>query len=803
MRCNGRILDQRIDFKKAPVCRKESVVQGAKYRISILTPALLRLEYSEEGVFEDRATQVVLNRDFPLVRYRVWKSESHLYIETDELKLAYDQKKFSAEGLKITVKSMGEAVWHYGQELHDLKGTYRTLDGFDGAVKFKTGEPIELGHGVLSREGFSVIDDSKSMALTEENWVEPKTENLDIYFFGYGHRYLECLNDFYHLCGSTPLLPRYVFGNWWSRYYPYTEQTYKALMTRFEEEKLPFTVAVIDMDWHLVKDVDPKYGTGWTGYTWNRKFFPQPEHFLEWLHQKGMKVTLNVHPADGIRAYEEIYPKVAEAMGIDPASENPVAFDAADPHFMDVYFRVLSHGLEQQGVDFWWIDWQQGENSKVSGLDPLWILNHYHYLDSAWKGTRPLTFSRYAGVGSHRYPVGFSGDTIISWDSLDFQPYFTNTASNIGYGWWSHDIGGHMAGTRDDELMARWIQYGVFSPIHRLHSSDNLFSGKEPWRYDAATRQVMNQYLRLRHGMIPYLYTMNKRAHQENQPLIQPMYYQEPEQEEAYQVPNQYYFGTELIVAPITQPSDRVSRAAKVQAWLPEGLWADFFNGMVYQGGRMVDLWRDIENIPVLMKAGAIIPCRNLELCDNSVDNPKDMEIRIFPAADGRFTLWEDEGDTMEDSLENWASTELSLTVGKTGKFVISKAKGNLSVLPEKRCWKLVFVATKACKPEVVVNGAKLEREVICKATANSLILEIPDIDITDEICVSFEEGIQLMPKAVEDRCFEILERAQMSYRLKGDIYKIIKNHPNEAKELLERVELDENVRGCLMEILS
>lgn len=130
----------------------------------------------------------------------------------------------------------------------------------------------------------------------------------------------------------------------------------------------------------------------------------------------------------------------------------------------------------------------QGTNTKIEGLDPLWMLNHFHYLDSGRDGKRPMTFSRYAGPGSHRYPVGFSGDTHITWDSLDFQPYFTNTASNIGYGWWSHDIGGHMMGYRDEELEVRWYQYGVFSPINRLHSSNSRFSGKEPWKFSMEAR---------------------------------------------------------------------------------------------------------------------------------------------------------------------------------------------------------------------------------------------------------------------------------------------------------------------------
>ena len=783
-------------YETDSVCKSEAIIQGERYRISILTPSLIRLEYSEEGKFEDRATQAVINRNFAVPEYEVRREGNCLLIETEELRVSYDEQKFSSYGLKIVVKRMEDSAWHYGQELHDLKGTYRTLDRCNGPIH--RGEKIELGTGVVSREGFSIIDDSHSMALTEEGWVEPRKECIDIYFFGYGHRYLEALNDFYHLCGKTPLLPRYTLGNWWSRYYRYTEESYKKLMTRFEEEKLPFTVAVIDMDWHLVDDVDPKYGRGWTGYTWNKKFFPEPEKFLSWLHDKQLKVTLNVHPADGIRVFEELYPLVAEAMGIDPASEKTVEFDAADPKFLNVYFEVLCHTLEKQGVDFWWLDWQQGTETKVPGLDPLWVLNHFHYLDSKWKGDRPLTFSRYAEVGSHRYPIGFSGDTYITWESLDFQPYFTNTASNIGYGWWSHDIGGHYHGSRDDELMARWIQYGVFSPINRLHSSNNPFSGKEPWRYDTTTREIMNRYLRLRHNLIPYLYTMNRRASHENVPLVQPMYYLEPEREEAYQVPNEYYFGTELLVSPITTKVDSVSKNAKVKTWIPEGTWVDFFNGTVYSGGKMLDLWRNIEDIPVLMKAGAIIPMRNTAETDNSVENPKAMEVRIFPAADGMFCLWEDDGNTADDSDENWAFTRLYVDK-KENKFVIEGAQGNLAVIPEKRSWKLVFAATKECTPKVCVEGERIEIKTYYDEVVNSLIVEVPEIDVTKQIIVCFTDDIQIEGVSAEQRIFFILEKAQMDYDLKQKIYKTFLETPEAFEEYICKEDMDENVRECIL----
>lgn len=431
------------------------------------------------------------------------------------------------------------------------------------------------------------------------------------------------------------------------------------------------------------------------------------------------------------------------------------------------------------------------------------MLNHYHYLDSRWKGSRPMTFSRYAGVGSHRYPIGFSGDTVISWESLQFQPYFTNTASNIGYGWWSHDIGGHMLGIRDDELMARWVQYGVFSPINRLHSTDNPFNGKEPWKFNKITQNIMEDYLRLRHGLVPYLYTMNRRASRENLPLIQPLYYLEPEQNEAYEAKNEYYFGSELLVSPITEKQDATSLVGKAKTWLPEGLWADFFSGMVYHGDRMLNLFRSMEHIPVLMKAGAIIPMKDMRDYDNSMDNPKAMEVRIFPAKNGSFTLWEDAGDTPEDLDENWAATKLTFKNDSTAEFRIEKATGNLSVLPSSRTWKLVFTATAPATPVVAADGEVLSSKVSYDKESSCLIIEIPETDIEKEICITFPDGLALADQNLTDRCYRLLEKAQIEYNMKSRIYDIVKKQGADSTASLASLDLNPALLGALLEIIN
>lgn len=476
-----------------------------------------------------------------------------------------------------------------------------------------------------------------------------------------------------------------------------------------------------------------------------------------------------------------------------------------DPKFIETYFEELHHPMEEEGVDFWWLDWQQGTVTKVPGLDPLWMLNHYHYLDSKWKGKRALTFSRYAGPGSHRYPVGFSGDTFITWESLKFQPYFTANASNIGFGWWSHDIGGHMFGYRDDELTARWVQLGVFSPMNRLHSTDNPFNGKEPWKYNQIVETVMKNFLKLRHKLVPYLYTMNRRASRAGLPLVQPMYYLEPEREETYEVPNNYYFGTEMMVSPITDKLDPVTGLASAKTWIPQGIWYDFFNGRAYKGGRKVDLWRDIYEMPVLVREGSIIPLKDMEGYDNSIENPEKLEVLVYPGKSGEFVLWEDGGDTPEDLDENWVSTRMTKTADENGTvFIVEAAQGNTAVIPQKRSWKIRFCNIQDKPQEVTVNGQVYkDAEFAEDKKLHGTIVILKDVPADAQVKVTFAADAAVYQRDYAEEVYEILEKAQITYAQKTEVYKVVEELGTEAVPVLVSMNLNPSLLGVLMEILT
>lgn len=776
-----------------PIAAKEAMVVGEKYRFTILTDCLIRMEYQEDGLFVDEPTQTVICRDFPVVDYRVIDKEDSLEIVTEKMHLYYDKKAFTREGLRIQLKQAFHvygSIWNYGDEIEDLKGTARTLDNADGAV--------ELESGILSRNGFTVLDDSKKAFITDDQWIAAKTrESIDLYFFGYGHDYIECLKDFYHLCGETPLLPRFAMGNWWSRYYQYTEESYLKLMDKFQEKEIPFSTAVIDMDWHLT-NIPAKYGSGWTGYTWNPEFFPNPKRFMDKLHERGMHITLNVHPADGVRAHEKAYLEMAKELGIDYENEDKIPFEATDKKFMDAYFKYLHHPNEEDGVDFWWLDWQQGDKSGIAGIDTLWLLNHLHYLDSGRDGKTPLTFSRYAGVGSHRYPIGFSGDTVTTWESLDFQPYFTANASNVGYSWWSHDIGGHQRGTRDDELAVRWMQLGVFSPIMRLHSTSNEFYGKEPWNFNIEAEKIMTSFLQLRHKLIPYLYSMNYKTHLEGLPLVQPMYYHHDTQE-AYEVPNQYYFGTEMIVCPITKPMDRRTLLSEFDAWLPEGAYFDFFTGQYYEGGRRIKLYRKLENMPVFVRAGGIIPmAKDYKECH--LQNPNELEVHVFHGADGSFAMYEDSCDESVDATP--VITHFAYKAGKTAELSIQVEGEAEGVIPENRMYDICIKGI--CEPENIVFASNESIEFTQHYDSEKKEIRISfcggkERNIVIQIHTQSE---QIAGLDKERAIYELLHRAQIEYDTKASVFNEVSREKDAVRLLgkLQQMNLESALSGAITE---
>ena len=707
-----------------PKADAKAVVTSGNARFTVLTPQLIRMEWSADGQFEDRATLTFVNRETPVPEFKVRESRSKLTITTPALTLTYLKNgKFSDKNLKAVFTLNGkEVVWTPGMENpQNLLGTTRTLDGADGS---KLKEPME--QGILSRAGWSLIDDSQRHVLTPdgsewEEWIEarPEGDRQDLYLFAYGHDYKQALADYALVAGRAPMPPKYTLGYWWSRYWQYSDNEFVDLVNKLKSMDVPIDVLIVDMDWHetwgLRKSNSPKdeYGQriGWTGYTWQKELFPSPANFLKWTENEELKVALNLHPASGIQPYEAVYDDFTKEYGWSEKGKS-VPFKIDERKWADAYFKTVLEPMERDGVDFWWLDWQQWKESKYTpGLSNTFWLNHtfFNHAERQNPGLRPFIYHRWGGLGSHRYPLAFSGDTYATWPMLAYLPYFTATASNVNYGWWGHDIGGHMfhktQKATDPELYTRWLQYGVFTPIFKTHSTKDPRIERCIWCFPDHMF-LMRDAIRLRYTLAPYIYNAARENYDTGVGMCRPMYYDYPESDKAYETPEQFMFGNDILATTITQPVDSITGLAPRTIWFPEGAWFDCATGSMYEGGRTEELHYTLAENPHYAKAGSIIPMNPATV--KNLQQPCDTLVLTFiPGGDGQLRHYEDDGMSQQYKTNYAVTTVSKKQEGNTVRVRISPREGSFAGASDNRSYELRFPAVFPPK-SVKVNGKEL-----------------------------------------------------------------------------------------------
>lgn len=697
-----------------PVANPEAIVQSGNMRFTVLTPQMIRIQYSSKKAFEDRATFTVVNRKLPVPAFTTREEDGYLYITTEALVLKYRigsnpiGMKNRPEFMSVTFNMNGhQVVWYPGKDdALNLKGTTRTLDNCRGDSKRS-----ELENGILSRGGWALIDESPSakrgdgsrtyaLEPMEEggmDWVKPLVDEnaTDWYLLCYGHDYKKALGDYVKIAGRIPMPPNYIFGYWYSKYQRYTAQDFMDIVMDVENNKIPLDVMIMDMDWH--KD-------GWTGWSWNTSLIPDPKGLINWMHQHGLKVSLNLHPADGVNSYEDNFAQMCADLGKDPASTSNIPWQLEDYNFYKAMFKNIIRLRESEGVDFWWIDWQQRlTNNNMEGLGETFWCNHVFYEDMRLNRSehRPVIFHRWGGLGSHRYQIGFSGDSYSTFPTLAFQPYFTATASNVCYGYWGHDLGGHVQpGDNDPELYLRWMQFGVFSPIFRTHATnwDNI--ERRIWKYENFPSLLKT--VELRYALFPYIYTSAREAYDTGVSICRPLYYDYPEVSDAYKYEDEYMFGDDILVAPIVKRAD-ADKTVERTVWLPEGKWWNVCRAKLMDGNTTFSDTYGQEDIPYFYKAGSIIV--NNPPQKSVVTKASTLILQVVPGADGSYSLYEDEGDTELYKQGVFSRTDFTQT--RSGQTVTLNIGSRVGVYPgmlDERAYKVEFLGSD--KPEtVMING--------------------------------------------------------------------------------------------------
>ncbi len=739
-----------------PKASPKAVVQDGCARFTVLRPEMIRIEYSPKGVFEDNATFTVVNRQLPVPKYSKTDDGKYVTITTDALSLRYRKgsnplaEPASPANLSITMSVNGNpVVWYPGlKDPQNLKGTYRTLDGNNGD-DYRS----RLEDGLISRSGWAVINDSpsferadgsRSLALVPDSggidWAAPRADAdaLDLYFLGYGHNYKKALYDFTLIAGKIPLPPDYVLGYWYSKYDNYSADDFRNIVKSMRDNDINADVLILDMDWHWNGEQEVSGGRGgWTGWSWNTNLIPDPEGLLADIHKGGLRAALNLHPADGVAAHEDQYKAVAEAMGLDAGSAETIPWMLEDRKFAKAFFDHVIRPLEKQGVDFWWLDWQQHlTNPRLAGLGETMWCNHVFFNDMKKNrpDRRPVIFHRWGGLGSHRYQIGFSGDTYINFPTLAFEPYFTATASNVGYGYWGHDLGGHMINyyePNDPELLLRWMQFGVFTPIFRTHATKGGHIERRIWTYD--NFPMINQTVKLRYALFPYLYTMARKAYDTGVGLCRPMYYEYPETAEAYEREGQYFFGDDILVAPVVEPS--VDGVSKKEIWFPEGKWWSVAHGKLIDGGTVRSLDYTLDQIPYFYRQGAVI-VKNPPEVKHVTERPDALVLDIVAGADGACEFYEDAGDNA-DYATKYATTSISHKQrGRKAEYTIAPRKGAYEGMPLSRSYKMrIFNTPRPVKAKE--GGRSLQPSY--DASSRCTIVDVPSSPCDKGVKVTVE----------------------------------------------------------------
>lgn len=729
---------------KASVLRVPNPIEIGQARFTVLTPHCIRIEYSQNGRFVDQPSLFAVNRAARFGGFTLRKSGKATVIDTGAIQLRYapDGQPFSAANLSAVIR--GGKTWVPGAKNHgNLGGTIRTLDQVRG--------PVDLGQGLLSREGWALVDNSKDPLLVGD-WVQarPREAGTDWYLFGYGLDYGAALKSLTTVGGQVPMPRRNVLGAWYSRYWPYSSADYRNIVREYAQHDFPLDVMVLDMDWHR---------DGWTGWSWNRKLLPDAEKLMADLHAEGLQTTLNLHPADGVSPIEDGYAPFMRALGQNPDGKT-VPFDAGDPKQMRALSTEILAPLRRNGVDFWWLDWQQYANTRsIPELTNLWWLNELLYRDTAQDDRRGISFSRWAGWGDHRHPIHFSGDAHTGWKMLAFEVPFTAVAGNVGCFFWSHDIGGHQGG-RNEESYTRWCQFGALSAALRSHSTRDASTDRRPWNYPEWAENSMRKSFHLRSELFPYIYTSVAQSTRNSVPLTRPLYFNYPQEEAAYHNGQEYLFGDHLLVAPIVTPGVGPNRVAHQSVWFPpRSNWYNVFTGEKYVGGTEALCAADIDEMPLFARGGVLIPMQPYSARMASAPLST-LRLRAFPGPDGTVqssTLYEDDGDTNAYKKGAFAITPLKYARhGNAIEINIGATQGTFTGQLKARALKIELPATQPAV-SATVDGKKVPIAYNAGVATNVVSVPVRSITMPTVIKVT-----------VSDANPETLRNVAQARRMKG-----------------------------------
>lgn len=722
----------------------KNVIRGDKYRFTILTPRLIRLEYNKDNIFEDRATSLVVNRDLGKVNFSVNETDISLNITTEYFTLTYSKSQpITSHNIKVVVNGT-DREWRPGnKEIRNVGGINYSLDYFENNLK--------LDRGLYSLDGYTVIDDSKNFVIENETFI-PRGECIDLYLFVYKSDLGLCLQDYFNLTGYPSIIPRYALGAWWYKNDAYNMYDIDNIIKKFNDHHIPISVFLLGSKWH----------NNVCNYSYDLSLF-DVNNIRNFYLSKKQKFGLTINPELPINQVDPLFNQLYTYFN-QPG--NILNLIPLDNNKISIYLNTIVNYLLSSGIKLFNIDYYNPQDKYG-----LFLLNHYHYT-IANLSERGVILSRNPGIAPHRYPIIYSGRTKVSWDTLKILPTYNNSASNMGVCWHAHAIGGYYGGIEDDELYIRYIQFGVFSPIFILASDTGKYYKREPWRWNQIKLSVIKEYMQLRNKLVPYIYNEGYVYHKYGVPIVQPLYYKYPKIYDEPNYVNQYFFGSKIMISPITKKKNPEMNRVVQRIFIPKGVWYDYATGKKFSGNKYYVSFYKEEDYPIFVKEGSIIPMS----LDDDTNCPRNMEIQVFPAENGlygNYELYEDDGISLNTD-KNFLMTKMNLDKTEYGyKFTIARKDGNMN-LPN-RNYLLRFRNMKS--PDKVI--VKYQNQAITNNYSiekNDLLVKIDDFNVYEKIEVDiFGSNIEIETiSVINEEIQGILDDLEINTILKEKIDAII-----------------------------
>ncbi len=581
-------------------------------------------------------------------------------------------------------------------------------------------------------KGYSVFWDNYAPTTFTDNLQETSFEALGEcvdYYFLYGEDGDGTVAQMRDLTGKAPMFPLWTFGYWQCKEHYKTQFELVDVFKKYRDLNVP--IDGIIQDWRYWGE-----DSLWNAMDWDPERYPNPAKMAEEVHDMNGHLMVVAWP--GFSPLTEQYKIFEEKnMLIDfetwPPTCDTRPYDVYNPEARKIYWDFLKKGVFSIGTDAWWLDSTEPDHIDVKERDfdqpthlgtyrsvsNAYSLAHttgiYNHQRQTTEDKRVFILTRSSFAGQQRNAsVSWSGDVIADWDVLHQQIPAALNFSVCGVPYWNSDIGGffvwHYPGGKDNvayrEIYVRWLQFGTFSPMMRSHGTDTpreiwQFGEKGDWEYDA-----IEKFIKLRYRLLPYLYSTGWQVTNNDATIMKPLAFDFAEDKAVYDIDNQYMFGESFMVRPVTEPmytkfdkdgnryvnsEEDFSTVKNTRVYLPEGTtWYDFWTSEAISGGRYVEKETPVDIMPLYVKAGSIIPWGpDVQYAEEEKwDN---LEIRIYPGADGTFTLYEDENDNYNYEDGAYSTIEFAWDDAKK-ELKIGNREGQFKKMLKKRQFNLVLV---------------------------------------------------------------------------------------------------------------